>query len=66
MPPQKQMLPSTTHSFRCRRRHRPGSSTCQPRAGLKTRHLTPAAFQRCLPVGRDLVGADAVDDHLDA
>ena len=46
MPPQKQTRPSMTESLRCSRRQRCGSSTRQPRAGLKTRHCTPAACQR--------------------
>jgi hypothetical protein len=46
MPPQKTMRASTTTSLRCSRRQRRGISTRQPRAGLYTRHCSPAACQR--------------------
>ena len=62
MPPQKATRPSTTQSLRCRRRQRRGSSTRQPRAGLKTRHCDAGRLPARLPLRRDVAGAEAVDD----
>ena len=65
MPPQNSTRPSTTHSLRCRRRQRLGSSRPNRPSGEYTRHCTPAAVRRAAQ-GRQAAGAYTVHHQMRA
>ncbi len=68
MPPQKQIVASTTQSLRCRRRQRCGRTHAPAARRVEDAPLHAGGLPALLPLGRDLSRADAVDDdaHADA